>query len=96
MKTATAPAPILFDDFLGLEDENFERTRLIVFTGISGSGKSTAMKFLCDRHPAFSGGSMHWIWTLGKSWDPTRVSGKGWWWSMRSTIRASCRPSPGC
>ncbi len=76
MNATTAPAPILFDDFLGLNNESFERTRLIVFTGISGSGKSTALKFLCDQHPAFSGGSMHWIWTLGKSWDPTRVSGK--------------------
>ena len=76
MNASTEQAPILFDDFLGLNGESFRRTRLIVFTGSSGSGKSTALKFLCDQHPAFSGGPMEWIWTLGKTWDPPRVSGK--------------------
>jgi hypothetical protein len=73
MNTATEQSPILFDDFLGLEGEDFRQTRLIVFAGISGSGKSTALKFLCDHHPAFSGKPRRWIWTMEKTWDAARI-----------------------
>lgn len=42
-----------FDDFLGLAARDFSRHRLVVFVGRSGSGKSTAIGFVRQRHPAF-------------------------------------------
>ncbi len=42
------------DDFLGLASRSFTGIGLVVFTGISGSGKSTALEFL-RHHPDFSG-----------------------------------------
>ncbi len=44
-----------FDDYLALRDRDFSRDRLVVFTGRSGSGKSTAIRFLLDEHPDFRG-----------------------------------------
>ena len=41
MSCADKQQPIQFDDFLGLGREVFDRTRLIILTGISGSGKTT-------------------------------------------------------
>lgn len=44
-----------FDDFLGLRSCAFDGVRLLVFAGVSGSGKSTAMRFLQREHPQFRG-----------------------------------------
>jgi len=43
-----------FDDFLGLAARDFSRHRLIVFQGESGSGKTTALRFLLQRHRDFA------------------------------------------
>ncbi len=75
MNTAAKQRPVLFDDFLGLEQETFRRTRLIVFAGISGSGKSTALKFLCDHHPECAGGSSQWVWMLEKTPEVGSIHG---------------------
>ena len=75
MNGAAKQRPVLFDDFLGLEQETFRRTRLIVFAGISGSGKSTALKFLCDHHPEFAGGSSQWVWMLEKTPEVGSIHG---------------------
>jgi hypothetical protein len=42
-------------DFLGLARRSFRGVRLVVFGGMSGSGKSTAIDFLRRRHPDFAG-----------------------------------------
>ncbi|QDU89670.1 hypothetical protein Pla175_30640 [Pirellulimonas nuda] len=44
-----------FDDFLGLRASTLHGVRLLVFAGVSGSGKSTAMRFLEREHPRFRG-----------------------------------------
>jgi energy-coupling factor transporter ATP-binding protein EcfA2 len=44
-----------FDDFLDLAARDLSRHRLIVFQGASGSGKTTALRFLLERHRDFSG-----------------------------------------
>ena len=44
-----------YDDFLGLLGRDFSRHRLVLFCGASGSGKSTAIRFLLERHPDFNG-----------------------------------------
>jgi hypothetical protein len=43
----------LFDDFLSLRTFDFSGARLVVFAGRSGSGKSTAIRFLLAAHPDF-------------------------------------------
>lgn len=48
-------SPIEFDDFLGLAGRDFSRHRVIAFVGRSGSGKSTAIRFLVRNHPDFQG-----------------------------------------
>ena len=40
-------------DFLGLQDKCFRESRLLLLTGVSGSGKSTALKYLIEQHPSF-------------------------------------------
>lgn len=45
----------MFDDYLSLRSRDFSRHRLIVFTGRSGSGKSTAIRFLLEEHPDLRG-----------------------------------------
>ena len=40
-------------DFLGLKACNFREADLVVFSGISGSGKSTAIQFLIEHHQDF-------------------------------------------
>jgi hypothetical protein len=70
MNTTAQGLPILFDDFLGLGGTDLRQAQLIVLTGVSGSGKSTALKFLCDQHPAFSDEPHQWIWAPGKNPDP--------------------------
>lgn len=42
-------------DFLGLAARSFAGVRLVVFAGVSGSGKSTAIEFLRRRHPDLAG-----------------------------------------
>ena len=57
-----------FDDFLELKTASFRSTRLAVFTGVSGSGKSTAIQWLIQHHPDFQnrpierviGGGLDW------------------------------------
>jgi len=66
VNTTEKPPPILFDDFLGLGNEKLEGTRLIILTGVSGSGKTTALKYLADHHPAFRNQPKHWMWTMQK------------------------------
>lgn len=44
---------IEYDDFLGLSAIDFSRSRMVLFHGVSGSGKSTAIRFLTDRHRDF-------------------------------------------
>lgn len=55
-----------FDDFLGLGRERFEKTDLLIFHGVSGSGKSSNLNFLAYHHPFFRDESVHWIWTKHK------------------------------
>ena len=43
----------VFDDFLSLRTAGFPGARLVVFSGRSGSGKSTAIRFLLAAHPDF-------------------------------------------
>ena len=75
MNTVTSQQPVLFDDTLELGREAFRGARLIVFAGISGSGKSTALKFLCDHHPGFSAGSRRWLWMMGSIPDVKPIRG---------------------
>lgn len=44
-----------FDDFLNLGARDLGGLRLIVFSGVSGSGKTTAMRFLAESHSGFRG-----------------------------------------
>lgn len=43
----------MFDDACGLARVDFAGVRLIEFHGCSGSGKSTAIGYLCGHHPQF-------------------------------------------
>ena len=43
----------VFDDALNLARRDFARTRVVVFCGESGTGKSSAIRFLMHRHPHF-------------------------------------------
>lgn len=70
MNASTRSSPILFDDFLGLAGTDLRQAQLIVLTGVSGSGKSSALRFLCDQHPAFAGKPQQWIWAPGKNPAP--------------------------
>jgi len=47
-----------YDDFLGLLGRDFSRERLVLFCGASGSGKSSAIRFLLERHSHFGGGDV--------------------------------------
>jgi len=75
MNTAANQHPLLFDDTLELGRKAFRGARLIVFAGISGSGKSTALKFLCDHHPVFSVESRCWLWMMGSIPDVKPIRG---------------------
>lgn len=61
-----------FDDYLGLGDRNLGDARLIVFTGISGSGKSTYLRWLADRHPCFAGQPCAWLGPTPIDWASAR------------------------
>ena len=58
-----------FDDFLGLKETSFANTKLLVFNGISGSGKSSYLNFLAKAHPDFKNLSQEWIWTMHQSFQ---------------------------
>jgi hypothetical protein len=58
-----------FDDFLGLGRQSFEQTDLLIFHGVSGSGKSSNLKFLAYHHPFFRDKTVHWIWTKHKRFN---------------------------
>ena len=62
-----------FHDFLRLASQSFERERLLVFHGTSGSGKSANLKFLSDQHSDFRDQRTPWIWTMGKSFDASDI-----------------------
>lgn len=47
--------PDRFDDYLGLAARPFDRVDAVTFHGRSGSGKSSAVAFVRQRHPAFRG-----------------------------------------
>ena len=76
MSCADKQQPIQFDDFLGLGREVFDRTRLIILTGISGSGKTTTLKFLADHHASFRDRPQHWIWSMRMTRDSSTVRDK--------------------
>ncbi len=61
----------IFNDFLGLKKENFNDIKLIIFYGISGSGKSSNLHYLADYHPSFLNQSVHWIWSHHKKSSST-------------------------
>lgn len=46
-------APERFDDHLDLAGKSFDRVDAVTFHGASGSGKSSAVAFLRQRHPSF-------------------------------------------
>lgn len=58
----------VFDDHLGLSEMDFDKVRLVVFHGASGSGKSTYLNQLLKAHPGFrdrpadviGGGTIDW------------------------------------
>ena len=55
-----------FDDFLNLSKQNFNNARLLIFHGISGSGKSSNLNYLAHHHPSFQNQRVKWIWTHHK------------------------------
>ncbi len=50
-------APEPFDDYLGLAETSFVGVDAVTFHGASGSGKSSAVEFLRQRHPRFDASS---------------------------------------
>jgi hypothetical protein len=50
-----------YDDFLGLSDISLKDYQLIVFTGISGSGKTAAMQYLLSRFARIADAGMQWL-----------------------------------
>ena len=63
-KRMITPPP--FNDFLGLKKINFGNARLLIFHGISGSGKTSNLNYIAHYHSTFKSGSVKWIWTLHK------------------------------
>ena len=55
-----------FDDFLSLSKQSFNNARLLIFHGISGSGKSSNLNYIANHHPSFHNQSVKWIWTHHK------------------------------
>lgn len=66
-----------FDDFLGLSSKIFFDYQLLVFHGMSGSGKSSCLNFLAHHHPVFKNQLTHWIWTQHRRFNPDTVRGQG-------------------
>lgn len=63
-----------FDDFLGLAQGRFINSSLVVFYGMSGSGKSANLCFLANHHQDFKNRSHQWIWTAQKKFKFTPVA----------------------
>ena len=62
-----------FDDFLNLSKQDFNNTRLLIFHGISGSGKSTNLNYTAHYHSSFQNQSVKWIWTHHKRFKTRAV-----------------------
>ena len=58
-----------FDDFLDLINAQLRSCRLVIFTGVSGSGKSTAIQWLLNHHVDFKGRPAVHISGGGKKWS---------------------------
>lgn len=58
-----------FDDFLNLSKQNFNDTRLLIFHGVSGSGKSSNLNYTAHHHSSFQNQKVKWIWTLHKKFS---------------------------
>ena len=52
-KSPVTPSPPTFDDAFRLDAADFRRTRLVAFCGVSGAGKTTAIRRLCQTHRDF-------------------------------------------
>lgn len=50
-----------FDDFLALDSRDFATMRLVAFTGVSGSGKSSCLSHLIKHHLSYAGCRLHLI-----------------------------------
>ena len=71
-----------FDDFLQLKAASFRSTRLAVFTGVSGSGKSTAIQWLIQHHPDFQNRPIERVIGGGLDWTMPAVENGLWWWMI--------------
>jgi energy-coupling factor transporter ATP-binding protein EcfA2 len=60
-------------DFLHLRHQSFSKHCLLVFTGASGSGKSTALRFLEETHPEFQNQQLSWILGSPISWETAEI-----------------------
>jgi len=58
-----------FDDYLGLAGESLEGYQLVVFTGISGSGKTTYMQWLRQSYSDSSGQLSQWLNIEQQGWQ---------------------------
>ena len=59
MPKNSKPENAPFFDYLNLKQENFNKTRLIVFTGKSGAGKSTYIQFLTKHNASLKNQTIH-------------------------------------
>lgn len=59
--STNAKSSVAFDDFLGLMARDLSPYRVIVFHGRSGSGKSSAIRFLLEHHRVFRGRTCDWL-----------------------------------
>ena len=64
-----------FDDFLSLSKQNFNNARLLIFHGISGSGKSSNLNYIAHHHQAFQNQRVKWIWTHHKRFKVEAIQG---------------------
>ena len=63
-----------FDDHLRVLQRTLTRHRLILFTGMSGSGKSTYLSLLVHCHPDFQGRPYDWIGPTPIDWSSIEPS----------------------
>lgn len=63
-----------FDDFFGLMRRPLAELDLLVLCGASGSGKSTTLEALLERHAAFRGSRMDFVTGSPIDWRSARVS----------------------
>jgi len=72
-----------FDDFLSLSKQDFNNTRLLIFHGISGSGKSSNLNYTAHYHSSFQNQSVKWIWTHHKRFKLGLFRTTIWWSWMK-------------